>query len=162
MEKRTGHLTGKELEDWMAGRLSPEEERLLLAHAGTCDCCADLLGACLEQNLMEPPAYLQEEILEKSQSLEVRTARSIYHTSRQMRLFLYSLKVGFALAVSLMVLFMFPGPGKAAEEQRTCLTEDAQMSVTERLRDGGEKLNVLLDSLIGRPVFTEYEEGQND
>ena len=162
MEKWMGHLTGKDLEDWTSGRLSPKDERQLLEHVGVCDHCADLLGACLEKDLLEPPAYLQEEILEKSRSIEFRTVRTIHQTSRQMRLFLYSLKVGFALAVSLMALFVFPGPERIAERPGTYFPANVQMTVTERLRDGGEKMNVLLDDLTSWLVFTEYEEGQND
>ena len=55
--------------------------------------------------------------MERSRQPDVRTARTIYETSKRMRLLVYSLKVGLAVAFSLFLLFFIPelegmkGPG---------------------------------------------------
>lgn len=162
MKERTGHLTEEDLAAWTSGMLSAGEEQQLLAHAGVCDYCAELLAAHLEPCLMEPPAYLAEEILEKSRRPEVRTARTIHQTSRQMRLFLYSLKVGFALAVSLLMLSVLPGAEQVNAGPQLYFQEDPRGSLTEKLRESGNRMNRLLDDLTDWQVFTEYKEEQND
>lgn len=162
MRELTGHLTGEMLETWISGTLSQEEEQKLLVHAGSCDYCAKLLADCLEQDLAEPPAYLQEEILEKSRSIEIQTARAIHQASKQMRLFYYSLKVGFALAVSLTMLFILPQSGWTNPRQVTCLQEETKKSITEKLKEGSDKIDFWLDGLAEWSIFAEYEEEQND
>lgn len=160
MEKRTEHLTEKDVEDWMAGLLSPGKEQQLLTHAGTCDHCAGLLGFCLEQHLMEPPAYLRDEILEKSQSLEIRTARTIHRTSGQIRLFLYSLKVGFALAVSLSMLFVLPLHGETEFQRRVLFPERAGQTITEKLQSGKGAIDTLMKALTDWTIFLDEEESK--
>lgn len=161
MKELMNHLTENLLEQWSAGRLSAEEEQRLLAHAGACDYCAELLAAHLEQAPAEPPAYLTEEILEKSRSIEVRTARTIRQTSRQMRLFFYSLKVGLVLAASLFVLFVIPRDGSIRIRQESRLLETTQRTITEKLQDGGGRMSEFLEKLTGWSVFMDEEE-QND
>lgn len=158
MKEWTGHMTEEQLDAWMSGTLSKAEEQRLFAHIGACDFCAEVLAGHLEQGLLDPPAYLQEEILEKSQSIETRTARTIWQTSRQMRLVLYSLKVGFALAVSLYALFLFPVHGQTEGRRAAYFLENTRQSVTEKLRDGRDRMNVLLEDLTGFTRFMEYEE----
>lgn len=162
MKEQAGHVTEADLRAWASGKFSEEEEQAFLTHTGSCDFCAELLAAYLEQDPAEPPAYLREEILEKSRSVGMQTARTIYQTSRQMRLFLYSLKVGFAVAVSLLMLFIFPKAESLDVRQKTYFPEDTHPSITERIRDGSEKVTAFLDSLTGWPVSVNYEEEQND
>lgn len=162
MQEQKGHLTEEMLKAWMTGTLSQEEERKLLVHAGNCNYCAELLADCLEQDQVQPPVYLQEEILEKSRSAEIRTVRAIHRTSKQMRLFLYSLKVGFALAASLTVLFILPQSGWTKLQKEYCFQEETKKSITEKLKDGSDRIGFWLDSLAEWSIFAEYEEEQND
>ena len=156
-----GHVNEKLLEQWAAGELSPAEEQSFLAHAGVCDYCAELLGEFLEQDLVEPPAYLKDEILEKSRSIEIRTARTIRQTSRQMRLFFYSLKVGLALAVSLFVLFVIPQDGNIKNRQEPHLLDTTKRTLTEKLQAGSDQVSEFLEEFAGWSVFVDEEE-QND
>jgi len=162
MSEPIRHLTEEELAAWAAGTLPAAKAKELLMHTGTCDYCAERFAACLKQDLMEPPAYLREEILEKSRSMEVRTARTICQTSRQIRLFLYSLKVGLALAVSLLMLSAFPKAEGMEVRRETYFPGDPQKSITEKIKDGGDKMSALLENLAGWPTCMEYEEEQND
>ena len=158
MTERTKHLTTEELAALTSGTLPAAEEAELFAHAGVCDYCAELLSAYVEQELLEPPAYLREEILEKSRRPDIQAARTIRRTSRQTRLFLYSLKVGFALAVSLLMLFVLPGAGSRSPDPELYFLENTHRSITEKLKEGSDKVDLLLDHLAGWSVFMEYEE----
>ena len=162
MRERESHLTGEDLDAWILGMLSAEKERELLAHVGACNHCAELLAAYLERDSVRPPAYLREEILEKSRSPQFQTVRTVRRVSGRMRLFLYSLKVGAALAVSLLMLFVLPGAKMPEADLHRYFLEHPQESVTEKLRESGGRLELLLDRLNVRPKFMEYEENQND
>ncbi len=88
----------------------------------------------------------------------VRTSRQPEPFARQTRLFLYSLKVGFALAVSLLMLFVLPGAGSRSPDPELYFLEDTHRSITEKLKEGSDKVDLLLDHLAGWSVFMEYEE----
>ena len=162
MKEWTGHVTDEWLNAWILGTLSATEERRLFAHAGSCSHCADLLARYLEQDLMEPPSYLQEEILEKSKTVRIQTGKTMYQRSKQLRLFLYSLKVSFAVAVSLLMLFILPAEERTNIRIGAHFLEDAQETITEKLQDSNDKMSLLLENLTGRLLFVEYEEEQND
>lgn len=158
MEKISGHLSEEQLEAFMSGKVSAEEKGQMYTHIKTCDYCAELLAACLEEDLLSPPAYLQEEILEKSRSIEIQTVRTIRQTSRQTRLFFYSLKVGFALAVSLLLLFVFPQTESASVRQEMYFLEEKQNFVTEKIRAGSDKIDSFVDHVSGWQIFMDEEE----
>ncbi len=150
MREWTGHVTEEWLKAWNLQQLSGAEEQMLLTHVGTCSFCADQFAACLEQDLTELPAYLHEEILERSKSLEIQAVKKVYQTSKQMRLFLYSLKVGVAVAVSLLLLFVSPIMEKNTIQLKKTYLESRTLTLTEKvdgvwqeftgwLKDSGEK-----------------------
>ena len=158
MRTWSGHLTEEWLKAWKAGTLSAEEQQMIFTHTGCCDHCAELLFDFLEQDLAEPPAYLQKEILEQSKSLRVQAGRNVYQTSRQMRLFLYSLKVGFAVAVSILVLFAVPVQEESWANRKPRLLEDARQIITERIQSGLDRL----DRIGGWLIDIDDKEEQND
>lgn len=133
MREWTGHVTKEWLEAWNLQQLSETEEQMFLTHVGSCDHCAEQFAAYLEQDLIEPPAYLHEEILERSKSLEIQTARKVYQTSKQMRLFFYSLKVGVAVAVSLLLLFVSPVAEENTREINRAYLESTHITLTEKV-----------------------------
>lgn len=119
MREWTGHVTPEWLEAFQQEKLDKEELMQFFTHIGSCSHCADQFAAYIEADLQEPPAYLHEEILERSQGISVQAARTVYRTSKKMRLFWYSLKVGAAVVVSLLLLFASP----VAEERSIQLKE---------------------------------------
>ena len=58
-----------------------------------------------EEALVEPPAYLAEEITERVHQPDVVIAQKAHTTSKRVQLLIYSLKVGVALAASIFMLF---------------------------------------------------------
>lgn len=106
------HITD---EMWIALKqdtIRPEEYMEILAH--TCDCtwCAERLANALEQEEQSakvlPPSYLAGEILERAKQLDVVTVQAVKRTSKKLQLFLYSMKVGVAVAFSMLILVLLP------------------------------------------------------
>lgn len=133
MRTWTGHVTEEWLQAWEQQELEEKEEQMFLLHIGICDYCAEQLAAYLEKDLMEPPKYLHGEILERSKDLDIQAARTVYQTSKRMRLFLYSLKVGFALAVSLLILFVSPMAEEHSTQFKKAYWEDTSFELTEKM-----------------------------
>lgn len=149
MRELQGHLTEEWLNAWRDKNLTDEEERRLLMHVSCCSHCADRFAQILEEEPAEPPAYLKEEILERSRGLDVQAAKTVYHTSRRMRLFLYSLKVGLAVAASLFLLF-----GTSGKEPEVFHvnweTGQTPASITDTLDEGSRKMGGYLRQLTDR------------
>lgn len=103
------HLTSEDFMKWNAGLMTPEEMENFLSHTAVCDTCAENWMSFMAQQepemLPEPPAYLAEEIIERSKQPDLLIARKVTRTSRQIRLLTYSLKVGTAVALSIVMLF---------------------------------------------------------
>lgn len=79
----------------------------LLEHTGRCIWCAERMAQIMEQGPMAilPPAYLKEQIRDRTKQFSVQSAAPVERISGRMRLILYSLKVGGAVVMALLVLF---------------------------------------------------------
>lgn len=105
------HITRTAFDDWQKGNLAEREEMDFLEHISVCTFCAGQFGSWMEEDaqaetalFVKPPDYLKEEILNRVNQVDVRAAVKIKETSRQMQLFIYGLKVGFAVIASLFLL----------------------------------------------------------
>ena len=72
MREWTGHVTPEWLEAFQQEDLEEKELMQLLEHIESCNYCADQFAAYIETDLQEPPAYLHEEILERSQGISMQ------------------------------------------------------------------------------------------
>lgn len=121
------HLTDEDFLKWDSGQMTPAEMEFFLSHTSSCDTCAERWMNWMEQTEVEmnaetaaekelntetaakaipqPPAYLAEEILERCKQPDILIARNLNRTSRQLQLFTYSLKIGTAVVLSIMMLF---------------------------------------------------------
>ena len=115
----------------------------ILEHTGTCTWCAERLAEVLEgeESVTEaysmPPAYLSGQILDRVKPLDVQAQTVVTQTSRKLQLWLYSRKVGAAVAFSLLILGItanfrqmgLPGqgiPGESGYFEENCITEEAK------------------------------------
>ena len=107
-ELKNIHLTDRDFGAWERGILSGIQAEAFLTHTATCPHCGDAWFSYMsrhEETLVEPPAYLAEEITERVHQPDVVIAQKAHTTSKKVQLLLYSLKVGVALAASIYMLF---------------------------------------------------------
>ena len=107
-ELKNIHLTERDFEAWEQGILSGIQAETFLTHTANCPHCGDAWFSYMsrhEEALVEPPAYLAEEITERVHQPDVVIAQKARTTSKKVQLLLYSLKVGVALAASIYMLF---------------------------------------------------------
>lgn len=148
-ELRTQHITKEVFDNWQQGKLEGSQETEFLNHVGTCTFCAGKFADWMEEGLLEePPAYLKEEITERTGQIDVQT-------SKQIRLIVYSLKVGLAVAASIFLLTLTTGlqnMNLEVPKRQQNRTESGRESVTVKLREGSnyiaDTLNRLADGLV--------------
>ncbi len=100
----------------------------------------------------EPPAYLREEILQRTQQMDVQMAANVKERSRQMQLFLYSLKVGLAVMSSIFLLMLTnnvqglqPEDGRVWEREQEELGEE--LDITGILNQKSGEVSSLLNEI---------------
>ena len=107
-ELKNIHLSDHDFGAWEQGSLSDAQMEAFLTHTANCPHCGDAWFSYMsrhEEALVEPPAYLAEEITERVHQPDVVIAQKAHTTSKKVQLLLYSLKVGVALAASIYMLF---------------------------------------------------------
>lgn len=104
MEKMR-HITEEMWERFSDGSLDATEEASLYAHVAQCSYCAERFADRVGRHFScEPPKYLHGEIIERSQRADAQAVAVVHKASKRARLFFYSLKVGFAVMVSVFLL----------------------------------------------------------
>ena len=102
------------------------------------------------EGLIQAPAHMRQEILERSKRMDYQLVVTTKKVSRQMQLFFYSLKVGAAVVTALFLLFMVPkelpktepvSPREAAKQQEETLNR--------RLNNGMREINQMLNDMMG-------------
>lgn len=154
------HITESELYAFRHELMSQEEKESFLAHICTCDYCSDLFAEAMSEEMITAPRNMKENLLKAAKRPEVQLAVKAKETSKQMQLFLYSLKVGSATVLALLLLLLtvnfngspalHPSPiPKPTIGQETTAPEAAGLdipSLTSKLRDNMNKIsNDLLD-----------------
>lgn len=170
MTEQKEHITKKMFCDWQEGKLPDHEEVSFLQHIGDCTFCAGQFGAWMEEDLLiEPPSYLKEEIQARSRQLDVQTVIKVKQTSKQMKLMLYSLKVGLAIAASIFLLTITTGVQRmnvqTAEREPVPTrqeTKEREESLTDKLNRGSAYVTDFLNQLSSGIFHIEFKDSQNE
>lgn len=111
------------------------------------------------EGLIQAPAHMKQEILERSRRVDYQVAVTTRQVSKQMQLFFYSLKVGAAVVTALFLLFMVPkelpyeppvAPREAAKRQEETLNR--------RINNGMRELNQMLNDMMGLQKSDQMED----
>ena len=157
MSEFHGHLTEEQLHILRTADLAAPECRGMMEHIASCSFCAGRFAGILEEDPAAPPAYLKDEILDKTGSLEMQTEKTVYQLSKRTRLLLYSLKVGFALTASLCLLFFQIHIDLTASE-----LVRKPVSLTETMKEKGSQAGDFLKDLGIRLLNIEDQEVNNE
>lgn len=134
------HITEEQWIRFSQGKMTEAEEEKLYQHIGSCTYCAEEFSKIIEQDFsMEPPKYLEEEILERTKRVDVQAIVAAKKTSKKMQLLVYSLKVGFAVAASIFLLTMTTQVDQIQVMQQMPKRAETEMSITEKLNHGSNR-----------------------
>ena len=98
------HITESELYAFRHELMSQEEKEDFLAHICICNYCSDLFAEAMSEEMITAPKNMKDNLLRAAKRPEVQLAVKARETSKQMQLFLYSLKVGSATVLALLLL----------------------------------------------------------
>ncbi len=104
------HISEEVMGQFVKGGLSGKEERRIMEHVAQCGFCAGRLAGCMEKTeLLMPPPGLKQEILQNTVYRKETFAAADKIWKGKMgnwgELFCYSVKVAFAVCVSITMLF---------------------------------------------------------
>jgi len=109
MEKELqNHLSDEEMQRCFDWNVKDNEKEFALNHIQNCTYCADRFANFIPLDV-EPPSYLEDEILDRVGQMHITLERKVKQTSKKVQLFLYSLKVAFAISASIAMLFICVG-----------------------------------------------------
>ncbi len=143
------HLTGAQIDAFRHELMDKEEKELFLGHICNCDYCSNLFAEAMSEEMIAAPRDLKDNILKATKRPEIQLAVKAKQTSKQMQLFLYSLKVGSATVLALLLLMLtvnFNGPlgvhSSPIPKPRTehHLSEKNPSSLTSRIWDNMNEL----------------------
>lgn len=157
------HITKEIFDCWQQGNMTGSQEEAFLRHTGTCTFCAERFGNWMDETLVEPPAYLKDEISRRTRQLDVQTVVKVKQTSKQMQLLMYSLRVGLAVAASIFLLTVTTGVGKMKVEMpqnKQDITENRQEreSITDKLNRGSSFVTDVLNQMTSGFFQIEQKE----
>lgn len=152
--ERNPHIQKDEFCDWLAGKMHPQREHEFLGHIGKCTFCAQQFADWMELP-QEPPRYLKEEITQRTHQVDVQVSVQVKEKSRQIQLFLYSLKVGLAVMTSIFLLMLTANfrdfdTGAAREwrlERMQQQDAEGQMSITDTLNQKSGEISSFLNEV---------------
>lgn len=161
--RKQEHITKEMFDCWQQGTLESSQEALFLEHIEICTFCAEKFGTWMEKSLMEPPAYLKEEVLKRTRQLDIQTAVKVKQTSKRMRLMMYSLKVGFAVAASIFLLTVTTGVQKMNMEvpEQFPRTEHQEDGLIDKLNRGSSAVTDTLNQMANS-LFQIEREGSEE
>lgn len=105
------HLTDRDFKKWDSNLMTEKEIEHFLEHTAFCSRCASLFLQRMETvqadtvSMEVPPAYLEDEILNRCHQPDVKLTRTLIDTSSKMHFWLYGLKITTAVVLSIMMLF---------------------------------------------------------
>lgn len=100
------HISKSDFNKFQQDHMNQKEKEIFLEHICSCDYCSDQFAVMMSEVEIEAPKNMKENILRATKRPEVQLAIRVKETSKQMQLFIYSLKVGTATAVALLLLLL--------------------------------------------------------
>lgn len=99
-----------------------------LDHISVCDPCAELFADYMEiQPLLTAPRDLRDSVLRRSHQIDIQVISKTNHASKQLQLFCYSLRVGFAVLGALALLALTPYSSVLLSSDFTLRLPDAHL-----------------------------------
>jgi hypothetical protein len=149
------HITESELYAFRHELMSQEEKESFLSHICTCNYCSDLFAEAMSEEMITAPRNMKDNLLKAAKRPEVQLAVKARETSKQMQLFLYSLKVGSATVLALLLLLLtvnfngtvplhsssIPNPTVGHEVSDPDVSEPDTPSLPTRIRDNMNKIS---------------------
>lgn len=105
-----------------------------------------------DKGLLKAPSNLKSSILERSRHLDVQLVAGTNQLSKKTQLFFYGLKVGFAVACSIVAVAAAPGLPAGHFKLQTDTDMAVHMELYEKFQEWNGKINNLSKTLLNLEV----------
>ena len=159
------HVSQEELTAFSRDSMTAGEQEAFLEHVCSCNYCSELLATCMADEIIPAPRNMKENILKAAKRPEVQIAIKSREASKQLQLFLYSLKVGTAAIAAIALLLMSMNfssiisdpenyrPSKTVKEDRVSLTD----TIRDRMNNISRNMLDFSNNIIKMEV-TDYDQ----
>ena len=152
--KEHKHIPEEVFNKFRLNLMNAQEKVDFLEHISSCDFCSDLFAEQMRKDLVTAPRELKANIMKAVRSPEVRLKILAKQSSKRMRLLVYSLKVGTAMAGALLILLL-----SISFSNKHDMTSDKEpdkpASFTSSIRDNMNSLNSSLSKLSNQIMNME-------
>ncbi len=157
------HTSKADFDAFKRDLMQQKEKEAFLEHICSCDYCSEQFAISMSEVLIEAPRNMKENILMATMRPEVQLAIKIKESSKRMKLFLYSLKVGAATIVALLVLLLTMNTSNFHEStafskspSNATITKEDKIPLTAVVRDNmdafSNRLLVLSNNIMNMEV----------
>lgn len=135
------HIREEMIQEYVNGRLSAEDERMVMEHIAVCDYCATRFASEMAKGaLVSPPPDLKQEILKKTvyRTKPVHTVKGVLERKRERRreLLAYSARVAFAMAASIVMLFTMSSYRGQIQQMPQEIVQTSQKTASTWAKEG--------------------------
>jgi len=155
--KQRQHITE---EMWIAleqENVNSEMFLQILEHTCECTWCAERMASVMETDAQAPPVYLAGEIQQRIGQLDIQAAVTVKKTSKKIQLLMYSLRVGAAVVLSILILgitsnFQNAEFTQIVQSEKEVMQEISEESVLEKINhatDGiAQKIGLFTNKIL--------------
>ncbi len=157
------HISKEALTAFHNNQMSAGEKEAFLEHICSCNFCSEVFADSMKENLIKAPIDLKANLLRAVRQPEARLAKHAREVSKRMQLFLYSLKVGTAMAGALLILFLTITLGNKHTVPQSDLRQNKPgitVSLTASIRDNMDSLNNSLLKFSDNIMNTEVNDDE--
>lgn len=134
------HIEENVLKRFQKGTLSTEETIEALKHLETCSFCSQRWMETDEEEIMQAPSYMKEDILKRVHRTDVQVNIHLRKTSKKTELFFYSLKTTAAVFGALILLFSVSHVNTFDRTMDSSYKASASTSFNEQLNEKSNEL----------------------
>lgn len=157
------HITKTDFDAFHRDIMKQEDKILFLEHISSCDYCSDQFAFMMSEVVIEAPKDLKANILKATKRPEVQLAIRVKETSKRMQLFIYSLKVGTATVLALLMLIFsvnsmdFMNSTRMSNPIETDIisVQEDNVPLTDIIRDGMDAITNNMFNLPNKIMNTE-------
>ncbi len=99
------HINENDLIAFRNNKMLPDQRLSFLEHIGSCTYCSDKLAAFMSEDLIAAPRDMKSNILKAVRHENIINDK-VKEASKRMQLLIYSLKVGAATSLALLLLIL--------------------------------------------------------
>lgn len=141
------HLSETEFIAFQNDTMNQKDKIAFLEHISSCTFCSDQFALYMSKDLIPAPRDMKAGILKAVNRPEIQLAIRVKETSKKMQLLIYSLKVGTATIVALLLLLLSVNLTNLAVSPDKWVKDENTAETTAEVKDNEPLTSVIRDGM---------------